>query len=76
MFNPIKFLKHRGTSYVLSEKPSLTKRECLGEILKILSVCEITTHAEAAKFSKENLINRTDEEVNIIYKKLKLLQWK
>ena len=73
MFN---FIRHRGSNYILSEKSKANKRENLQTILKILAACEGTTPGEATKFSKQNPVNWTDEKVNIIYKKLKLLQWK
>lgn len=72
MFN---FTRIRGTHYLLSDKPKITKRENLQTILKILSTCEGTSPAQSAKFSKEDPVNWTDEKVNDVYRKLKLMKF-
>ena len=72
MFN---FIRHKGRHFLVSDKQKATKRESLESILKILSVCEGTTTAQAAKFSKEDPVTWSDEKVNEIYKKLKLMKF-
>ena len=67
MFN---FFRHRTT-----KDKARSKRDALQEILRILAIAENTSPAQAARFSKEKPINWTDEKVDLIYKKLKLMKF-